>query len=296
MVDAAVAREAVGRAVVAAVWAALGAAGCSNLDGADLLGWSAPECQASGAPAPAGGLPSAVVVAVDVSETTKAPSGIDADGDGVVGEDTQGWYLPRQAQTPTWSTDPGDSVLEAELAGASALFAEPALAEVPIGLVAYASRVHPGTGFRLGDGSRDAWLVVAPTVDRDALAHGLAKLRRRGSRGVTNLAAAIALSVRTADESEHAGAALLVLAASYPTLPHGNGWTIDREDLDAAKDAALSARVRGSLLHLALFGDDAPERGFAWELARCAGGRTVLVRRGEKHPSGALRGLLVPEP
>lgn len=236
------------------------------------------------------------MVAVDVLEATKAASGIDADGDGVVGEDTQGWYLPRQAQTPTWSTDPGDGVLEAELVGAGALFAEPALAEVPIGLVAHAAPVHPGTGFRVGDESRDAWLVVGPTLDRAALARGLAKLRRRGSRGVTNLAAASAESARVADEAGHAGATLLVLAASYPTPPHGNGWSIDREDLDAAKEAALSARARGSTVHLAPFGADAPERGFARELSACAGGRTVLVRGGEKHPSGALRGRLVPEP
>jgi hypothetical protein len=63
-----------------------------------------------------------VILVIDVSQSTKAASGADVDGDGVVGVNPHNELLPPGTFPPEMlSTDPEDTVLHAEIAAARAL-------------------------------------------------------------------------------------------------------------------------------------------------------------------------------
>jgi hypothetical protein len=251
-----------------------------------------------GAPPPAQPL-RALVVAVEMSGVTRLPSGFDVDGDGAVGLDNQGW-LPRSAKE-TWSSDPEDSVLHAQLAAVRALLADPGLAGTAVGLVAWAGNVDP-RGLPRGERVDDA-LVLTRVLPRHALvADELERIQKRGSRGGANLAAAIQQGARLL--SDHAagseppapGGTLLVLGRGAPTLPHGNGLVADAADLDAAQAAARAAHAQGVALHAALFGADGGEGAFLEDLTACVGGRVARVGPLDDALANGLARLLVGPP
>ena len=65
-----------------------------------------------------------VMLVIDISGSTKVASGVDVDGDGEVGINPQFELLPPGTYpADTVSTDPGDTILAAEVAAADALIA-----------------------------------------------------------------------------------------------------------------------------------------------------------------------------
>ena len=107
-----------------------------------------------------------VIIAIDVSGSTKAASGVDVDRNGVVGINPQLELLEPGAYPPgTLSTDPNDSILAAELAAADALISTLDESRVRVGIVTFSGDMDPETGLRLRADQEDAWLDISLTTD-----------------------------------------------------------------------------------------------------------------------------------
>lgn len=195
-----------------------------------------------------------VMLVIDVSDSTKAASGADIDGDGQVGVDPHNELLPPGAFDPAIrSTDPGDTILQAQIAAARALLAGLDPRRVRVGLVSFGGEVSPQTGERKRVDQQDAWLELPLGEDYAALDRALTAILARGPHGATNFAAGIrlgivelsglsgALSVPRADARK----VMLFLTDGIPTLPVGKGNQEDPGDDEAALRAAQLAHQAG---------------------------------------------------
>jgi hypothetical protein len=195
-----------------------------------------------------------VMLAIDVSASTRASSGVDVDGDGVVGFDPPQGLLPPTAYSgETLSSDPEDSILYAEVAAARALIERLDTRRVRVGVLSFAGEVDPTTGERKHIDQQDAWVDAPLTADLAQIHRTLDALLARGARGATNFAAGVRLAVR--ELSGLAGArsgarpdakkVILFLTDGAPTLPTGRGNQIDAGDSEAAVRAAEVAHRAG---------------------------------------------------
>ncbi|MAE93128.1 MAG: hypothetical protein CL910_00565 [Deltaproteobacteria bacterium] len=191
-----------------------------------------------------------VVLAIDVSHSTNAASGLDVDGDGVLGVNPHHELLPPGAYARNvLSTDPGDTVLNAQIQAARALLGALDPDRVRVGVVTFAGEVNPTTGMRKRVDQEDAFLAVPLTADFELVGKALGAILARGSRGATNYAAGIRIAVRElaglsgAQSQPRAGVRRVVLFLSdgSPTLPVGKGDVVDPGDQEAAIRAASLA-------------------------------------------------------
>src|SRR5262245_41122415 len=138
-----------------------------------------------------------VMIVLDVSKSTTAASGVDVDGDGVVGVDPEMELLPPGAYPPdVRNTDPGDSILHAEVAAAHALVRSLDPRRVKLGLVTFSGEVDPMSGERRNPSQQDAWLEVPLTSDTARVLQAVDAVLARGAFGATDFAAGIRLGVR----------------------------------------------------------------------------------------------------
>jgi len=195
-----------------------------------------------------------VMLVIDVSDSTKAASGADIDRDGQIGVDPHNELLPPGAFDPQIrSTDPGDTVLQAQIAAARALLQGLDPRRVRVGLVTFGGEVSPSTGERKRVDQQDAWLELPLGDDYAALDRGLAAILARGPHGATNFAAGIRLGI--VELAELSGAestprpdarkVMLFLTDGIPTLPVGKGNQEDPGDDEAALRAAQLAHQAG---------------------------------------------------
>jgi len=207
-----------------------------------------------------------VMLAIDVSASTRASSGVDVDGDGVVGFDPpQGLLPPTAYSAETLSSDPEDSILYAEVAAARALIERLDTRRVRVGVLSFAGEVDPTTGERKHIDQQDAWVDAPLTADLAQIQRTLDALLARGARGATNFAAGVRLAVR--ELSGLAGArsggrpdakkVILFLTDGAPTLPTGRGNQIDAGDSEAAVRAAEVAHRAGITINTYALGPGA---------------------------------------
>jgi len=195
-----------------------------------------------------------VMLVIDVSDSTKAASGADVDGDGQVGVDPHNELLPPGAFDPAIrSTDPGDTILQAQILAARSLLGGLDTRRVRVGLATFAGEVNPLTGERKRIDQQDAWLEVPLTDDYAALDRALDAVLARGPNGATNYAAGIRLAIvelaglSGAKSTPRQGVSkvMLFLTDGIPTLPVGKGNQEDPGDGEAALRAAQLARSAG---------------------------------------------------
>lgn len=194
-----------------------------------------------------------VIIAIDVSNSTRAASGVDVDGDGVVGVNPQNELLPPGAFGDVLSTDPDDSILNAQIKAARTLVDSLDPRRVQVGLVTFAGEVDPLTGRRKRLDQQDAWLESPLTTDYDAIRQKLVGVLARGTSGATNFAAGIRLAITElaglpgAKSHPRPGAkrVILFLTDGVPTLPVGRGIDEDPGDIEAAIRAARLAHQAG---------------------------------------------------
>jgi hypothetical protein len=195
-----------------------------------------------------------VMLAVDVSSSTKGPSGVDVDGDGVVGFNPHHELLPPGSYPPEMvNTDPQDSILEAEVGAARALLARLDPGRVRVGVVTFAGEVDPTTGRRKRIDQQDAWLEIPLTDDFAAVERTLQAVVARGPRGATNFSAGLRLAIRelaglSGSQSRpraDARSIVLFLTDGQPTLPSGLGNSSDPGDAEAAVRASELAHKAG---------------------------------------------------
>jgi hypothetical protein len=191
-----------------------------------------------------------VMIAIDVSQSTKSASGVDVDRDGKIGVNPHFELIPPGTfPDDVVNTDPDDSILAAEVAAAHALIQGLDPRRVRIGLLTFAGEVNPQTGERARIDQQDAWLQVPLTTDFDAVRRSLAEILARGARGATNYAAGIRLGVRElaglsgAESQVRPGSkrVVLFLTDGTPTFPIGKGTVSDNGDVEAALNAARLA-------------------------------------------------------
>jgi hypothetical protein len=195
-----------------------------------------------------------VMLVIDVSDSTKVASGVDVDGDGQVGVDPHNELLPPGALDPkVRSTDPGDTILQAQVRAARALLDGLDPRRVRVGLVSFAGEVSLKTGERKRIDQQDAWLELPLSGDYAALNNALTGLIARGPHGATNFAAGIRLGIvelaglTGARSAPRPGArkVMLFLTDGIPTLPVGKGNVVDPGDDEAALRAAQLAHSAG---------------------------------------------------
>src|SRR5262245_15645190 len=107
-----------------------------------------------------------VLLVIDVSGSTNRPSGIDVDGDGEIGAKGDEPLIPGMPRTD--NTDPGDSILAAEITAAGRLLEILDSEMVRVGVVSFSGLAHPVT--LLADPSEPSATVDQPlTTDFEAV-------------------------------------------------------------------------------------------------------------------------------
>ena len=230
-----------------------------------------------------------VMVVLDVSGSTKVASGVDVDGDGEVGIDPSFELLaPGAYPEGTASTDPGDTILAAEVAAADALIAslDPG-GRIRVGIITFSGEMNPDTGQRKRYDQQDAWVDVPLTDDFASARSRLPTILARGPYGGTNFAAGLRLAVTElaglsgarSRPREGAKKVVLFLTDGLPTFPIGAGSVADPGDTEAALTAARLAHKAGITVNTYALGPNALTNPFAaTEVARITLGAFLPVR------------------
>ncbi|MEE8475048.1 MAG: hypothetical protein V3T01_06850 [Myxococcota bacterium] len=173
-----------------------------------------------------------VVIAIDHSAVALLASGIDVDGDGVVGRNRQ--WIGEKESIPTsawsWTTDSDDTVEALQLRVAQALVATLAERENRIGLVSFTRRAWSrGTSLvRLVDRPS----IVVPVGSPNAVLATLADFPAVRERRHTDLARLLALAAELLDGASPLEPtrprAILLLSLGEPSAPDGLHWSSRR--------------------------------------------------------------------
>ncbi len=195
-----------------------------------------------------------VMIAIDISGSTRAASGTDVDGDGEIGFDPHVEQVPPGLYPPEMrSTDPQDTILAAEITAAAALLHNLDPTHLRVGVLSFGGEVNPATLRQLAYGQQDAWLEAPLTSDFGQVRRALQNILARGPRGGTNFAAGIRLAVtelaglhgaRSAPRPE-AAKILMFLTDGVPSFPFGSSRESDPGDTEAALGAARVAHKAG---------------------------------------------------
>ena len=229
-----------------------------------------------------------VMLAIDVSYSTRFPSGIDVDADDELGFNPHVELVePGRYPDDLVCTDPGDTVLAAEIHAAKLLLEALEGGPTRVGVITFSGEADPETGRRLRYDQQDATLEIALTNEYDRVRAVLDRILERGPHGATNFAAAIRLSVTElagltgARSAPREGAKRLVLFLTdgQPSFPYGRGAVSDPEDTEAAISAARLAHKAGVTINTYALGRHALARPVAvTEIARITVGSYTPVR------------------
>ncbi len=236
--------------------------------------------------ATAGGRPTNfdLMLVVDVSGSTRYPSGIDIDGDGELGRQKAGLV----AALDTINTDPDDSILAAEIAGARRLLDQLDPERVRVGVVSFSGEIDPATGRRRSFEQADSLLEHPLSSNFESVAQALEAVRLRGPHGGTNMEAGVKHALREvaglmgAQSVPRNGAkkVILLMTDGKPSLPFGRADVEDPEDVEAAVAAAELAKSAGITINVFGLGPNAidyPQAATA--VARATAGLYTPVRR-----------------
>jgi hypothetical protein len=229
-----------------------------------------------------------VMLVIDVSYSTRNPSGIDVDEDGELGFNPANELVaPGTYPEDLVCTDPDDTILAAEVHAARTLLEELDPQHTRVGVIAFSGESDPKTGRRLRRDQRDAWVETPLTDDFSAVRAALGRIRAAGPQHATNFAAAIRLSVtelvglsgaQSAPRSE-AKHVVLFLTDGEPSFPYGRASISDPEDTEAAISAARLAHKAGVMINTYALGKQALSKPVAaTEMARLTVGIYTPVR------------------
>ena len=218
-----------------------------------------------------------VVFVLDTSGSTSAPSGADVNGNGITGASRIG---------PFWNTDPGDSILAAEVA-ATRLFVDGLdPRSTRVGLVSFAGEAGGGSGLFGGEPVPPAITEVPLTRDYEEVQRALDRVLERGPLGSTHMAAGVdqataeLLGLRGAlsESNRLSQKIVLFLTDGQPTLPYDSMYKAD--NARAVFRAADRARRAGIHFHTFGIGEEALDGPVAIvELAKRTQGIFTPVRQ-----------------
>jgi hypothetical protein len=229
-----------------------------------------------------------VMLAIDISHSTRMPSGIDVDEDGEIGiNPKQELVAPGTYADDVVCSDPDDTILAAEIRAARLLLEVLDPASTQVGVIVFSGHVDPATGRRISTNQNDALVKVPLSTDFDHIRQVLDQILEEGPYGATNFAAAIQLSVielaglTRAYSEPRSGArkVLLMLTDGVPTFPFGQATVADPEDVEAAISAARLAHRAGITINTFALGQMALVSPFALsEISRITLGAFTAVR------------------
>ena len=229
-----------------------------------------------------------VLIAIDVSHSTRYPSGIDVDADEELGFNPQEELVaPGTYPDNLVCSDPDDTILAAELQAARYLVEVLSAGRTRVGILAFSGEVDPDTGAQASPGQKDAWVVVPLTNDFESVFRALDDISQKGPHGATNYAAAVQLAVvelaglpgAQSERRSDAKRVVLFLTDGVPTFPFGKGVVADPEDTEVAINAARLARKAGITINTYALGRHALAKPVAvTEMARLTVGTYTPVR------------------
>ena len=229
-----------------------------------------------------------VMVVIDASQSTQCASGVDVDGDGMLGfNPALELVAPGTYPEGVCSTDPDDSIFAAEISAARSLIESLDPRRVRVGIITFSGDVDPNTGERARADQKDAWLDLPLTTDYGRARQALAAIYARGPHGATNFAAGIRLGITelaaltgaASPPRPDAKKVMLFLTDGTPTFPIGKGILMDPGDVDAALNAARLAHTAGITINTYAIGPGALTQQLAvTEIARISLGTFTPVR------------------
>lgn len=234
-----------------------------------------------------------IAIVVDTSGSTRTPAGVDVNGNGIVGRKSStrmvvGLFGVIQDSI----TDPGDSVLAAELKSAKRLLSQLDPRTSRVAIISFSGDYLPGTGysgnqtFLANPATPDAYLEQPLTSNFQIAFTALDQIERDGPNGGTNIAEGIRLAVSELTGLAGSGSVprrnakkvVLLLTDGIPTFPVGSASTSDPEDIRAAVGAAQVAGRFGIQVHTFALGREALSEPYTVrEVARVTGGRFTPV-------------------
>jgi hypothetical protein len=223
-----------------------------------------------------------VVFVIDTSGSTNDASGADINGNGVVGKPPLGTV---GSLFGLGTSDPGDSILAAEVAAARRFLSRLDPRSTRVALVTFAGE-PPEDGFVIGRRpSAPAMTEVPLTTDYEDVQRALDRVLERGPYGMTHMAAGVdqatieLLGLRGAfskpdPESEKV---VVFLTDGQPTLPYGPD--MEQANIRAVLRAAERSRKAGVRVFTFGIGKEALEGPLAIvQLADITGGTFTPVR------------------
>ncbi len=222
-----------------------------------------------------------VMLVLDTSDSARAPSGADINGNGVVGTHRAGGI---GAFLGLGSTDTGDSVLAAEVAAGRRLIERLDPRSTRVGVVTFAGE-PAGQGLVIGRASAAAVTEVPLTADYDEVQRGLDRILSRGPYGMTHMAAGVdqatielrGLRGAYSQADAESEKVVLFLTDGQPTLPYGIEFA--QANTQAVLRAADRARKAGVRVYSFGIGEEALAGPLAIvRLADITGGTFTPVR------------------
>jgi hypothetical protein len=203
-----------------------------------------------------------VAIVIDTSGSTILSSGADVNHNGVVGQD-RAWGL-----FGIQSTDPGDSVLAAEVAAARRMLKGLDPRSTRVTLITFAGDIggqHGGFVFGAHQPPKAALTEEPLTTDYARIERALTRVQERGSEGGTHMAAAIdqattellGLEGALSQADRKSEKFVLFFTDGQPTLPYGPGF--DADNVRAVLRAADRAQRAGVRIHSFGIGPEAME-------------------------------------
>jgi len=195
-----------------------------------------------------------VYIVIDVSESTKRPSGADIDGDGIVGEVDRLRRLPLFGSFfDATSSDPGDNVLACEVQAARTLLGQLDSESTRVGIISFSGDGDPRT--------LDADIIAPLTQDYAMLSERLDALLERGPTGETNLVAAVQLATIEFERDflsardREVQRLVLLISDGQATLPYN---LVPGQRARAAVDAAADAAEVATRIYTYAVGNETP--------------------------------------
>lgn len=216
-----------------------------------------------------------IAVVLDTSGSTNEATGVDVNGNGVVGENRFGSLFGRAP------TDPGDSILAAEVAAARALMQNLDPRTSRIALITFAGEAPD----QYGKAPEPAYTLVGLTSDFPKIETALDEILDEGPDGATWMSAGVdeavielgGLKGAISQPNPKSEKIIVFLTDGVPTLPvMGN----DRENTRAVFRAADRARRQGIKTIVFAIGPEALTQPVAAvELAKRTGGVFMPIRK-----------------
>jgi hypothetical protein len=220
-----------------------------------------------------------VILVLDTSESTREATGVDVNGNGVVGAaGLRGLFR--------MGSDPGDSILAAEVAAAGRLIDRFDPRNVRVGVVTFSGAAQPEPGVIVigGGGDLPSALTDSPLSSNfDDARRALAYVLARGPAGNTHMAAGLdqatvellGLRGSLSEPDSKTQKVVVFLTDGLPTLPTG----FPSYDVRSCIRAADRARRAGVKVHTFAIGPEALQGPVAVvEMARRTGGAFTPVR------------------